>query len=183
MAHEHGKLMDVADEHGPMSGHVEVEETRIGGYQSREDRREKGSNKTVILGMVERGDGRLRAGPISDTAALTLAPIIASNIAHGTTITTDEWAAYGMLTHSPYVHGSVNHKAEEWVRGIHHTNTIEGHWSLLKRAIKGTHTHVSAKHLWKYVSEFSYRRNMRHSHALMFDHLLVSISRPRLQAG
>src|SRR5438477_2223996 len=123
MAHELRKLMAVADDHGPLSGHVEIDETRIGGYQSREDRREKGSNKTIILGMVERGDGRLRAGPISDTAALTLAPIIASNIAHGTTITTDEWSAYGMLTHSPYVHGSVNHKAEEWVRGIHHTNT------------------------------------------------------------
>jgi hypothetical protein len=39
----------------------------------------------------------------------------------------------------------VNHRLEQWVDGIHHTNTLEGHWSLLKRAIRGTHTHVSAK--------------------------------------
>jgi hypothetical protein len=53
--------------------------------------------------------------------------------------------------------------------------------SLLKRAIVSTHIHVSAKHLWKYVSEFSDGRNMQHSHALMFDRLMVSISRQRAQ--
>jgi transposase len=183
MAHELRKLMAAADDHGPLSGHVEIDETQIGGYQSREDRRDKGSNKTIVVGMVEREDGKLRAGPIPDTSATTLARLIVTNVAEGATISTDEWAAYGMLAHSPYKHGAVNHSAEEWVRGIHHTNTIEGHWSLLKRAIAGTHTHVSAKHLWKYVCEFSYRRNMRHSHWLMFDHLSISVSKPRLQAG
>jgi transposase len=181
MAHELRKLMAAADDHGPLSGHVEIDETYVGGYQKRADRREKGSNKAIVLGMVERNDGRLRAGPIIDTSSRTLAPIIAGNIAPGSVISTDEWQSYGMLARSPYTHGTVNHKSEEWVRGIHHTNTIEGHWSLLKRAIAGTHTHVSAKHLWKYVAEFTYRRNMRHSHWLMFDHLLISVSRPRLQ--
>lgn len=79
-----------------------------------------------------------------------------------------------------YTHGRVNHKAKEYVRGIHHTNTLEGHWSLLKRAIRGTHVHVSAKHLWKYVSEFSYRRNFRTSQEAMFNRLIWAISLPRL---
>jgi hypothetical protein len=39
------------------------------------------------------------------------------------------------------------------------------HWSHFKRAVKGTHVHISGKHMWKYVAEFSYRRNMRHTHA------------------
>jgi hypothetical protein len=181
MAHELLKLMAAADDHGRLSGHVEIDETWVGGPQTREDFRRKGSNKTIVFGMVEREDGKLRAGPIPDTTSYTLAGIIAGNVAPGTIISTDEWPAYKMLERGPYTHGTVNHGAEEWVRGIHHTNTIEGHWSLLKRAIKGTHTHVSGKHLWKYVAEFTYRRNMRHSHWLMFDHLLVSVSRPRLQ--
>jgi transposase-like protein len=121
-AHELRKLMAIADDHGPLSGHVEMDETLIGGYQSRDDRRAKGSNKTIIFGMVERKDGRLRAGPIRDATAQTVAPIIAGNVAPGSTISTDEWPAYGMLAHSPYTHGTVNHSAEEWVRGIHHTN-------------------------------------------------------------
>lgn len=183
MAHELRKLMAAADYHGPMSGHVEIDETFIGGKQSIEKQRRDGSNKTVVMGIVERNDGRLCAAPIPGTHQVTLMKLVAENVAPGTTISTDEWHGYNPLQVSPYTHGTVNHRAGEYVRGIHHTNTLEGHWSLLKRAIRGTHTHVSPKHLWKYVSEFSYRRNMRHSHITMFDHLLVSLSRPLPQGG
>jgi transposase len=65
--------------------------------------------------------------------------------------------------------------------GIHHVNGVESHWSLFKRAIKGTHVHISAKHSWKYVSEFSYRRNMRKSHWKMFNLLVLAFALPRLQ--
>jgi transposase len=54
------------------------------------------------------------------------------------------------------------------MRDIHRVNALESHWSPFKRAVKGTHVHISAKHSWKYISEFSYRRNMRHSHWAMF---------------
>ena len=66
----------------------------------------------------------------------------------------------------------------EWRRGEHHTNSIEGHWSL--RAVCGTHVHISPKHAWKYISEFSYRHNMRHSHLAMFNVLVHAFSLPRL---
>jgi hypothetical protein len=41
-----------------------------------------------------------------------------------------------------------------------HMNSLESYCSLFKHAVKGTHIHVSAKHSWKYVSEFSYRRKI-----------------------
>jgi transposase len=127
MAHELRKLLAAADDHGLLSGHIEIDETWIGGRTTMERRRE---NKTIVFGMVERADGRLRAGPIPDTSSRTLAPIIRlANVAPGSTISTDEWRAYGMLARRPYKHGTVNHKSEEWVRGEHDTNTIEGHWS------------------------------------------------------
>ena len=62
-----------------------------------------------------------------------------------------------------------------------HTNTIEGHWGHFKRAVRGTHVHISAKHMWKYVAEFTYRRNYRHSHQFMFDRLVAAFALPRLQ--
>jgi hypothetical protein len=37
-----------------------------------------------------------------------------------------------------YDHGTVNHSEKEYVRGIHHVNGLESHWSLFKRAVKGT---------------------------------------------
>ncbi|MDE2104693.1 MAG: IS1595 family transposase [Patescibacteria group bacterium] len=182
ICHELRKLMAAADSHTPLSGHVEVDETYIGGKQSIESRQRDGDNKTPVMGMVEREDGRIRAGVIPNASGITLRKIITENIAPGTTISTDEYHAYKDLGRTGlYQHGAVKHRYKEYVDGIHHVNTLEGHWSILKRSIKGTHVHVSPKHLWKYVSEFSYRRNMRHSHWLMFDHLLVSVSLPRLQ--
>lgn len=182
MCHELRKLMASADYIGPLSGHVEIDETRIGGYQSRDDRRVKGDNKTIIMGLVERG-GNLRAGPIANTALLNLERIVVENVKPGTTISTDEWAGYSTLPDHSFTHGRVNHSAKEYVKGVHHVNTLEGHWSLFKRAVRGTHVHISDKHSWKYAAEFSYRRNFRHSHMAMVDRLVAAFALPRLQDG
>jgi transposase len=185
MCHELRKLMAAADEHGPMSGHVEIDETWVGGRKRRIPgqkgrKRTKSGKQTIVFGMVER-DGILRAGPISDVRQTTIEPIVLTNVVRGSTISTDEARAYTDLSRSPYTHGTVMHSAEEYVKGIHHVNTLEGHWSQLKRSIRGTHVHVSAKHLWKYVSEFSYRRNFRASHQGMFNRLVDAFALPRLQ--
>ena len=42
-----------------------------------------------------------------------------------------------------------------------HTNGIESHWALLKRGYVGTYHQMSAKHLERYVTEFSGRHNAR----------------------
>ena len=180
MAHELRKHMANADKPGPLSGHVEVDETHVGGYQRRSEQQTKGSNKTIVVGMVERG-GKIIAGPVPDVSASTLEAIVQGNVAKGSTISTDELRSYNALESFGYVHGRVNHSAEEWVRGEHHTNTLEGHWSHFKRSIRGTHTSISRKHMWKYVCEFTYRRNHQHSHAAMFSHLVSALCLPRLQ--
>jgi len=179
MAHELRKLMASADGRKMLSGHIEIDETWIGGKQKRQERAQRGTNKMIVMGIVDR-DGKLLAGPVADTAQNTLEPIILRNVHPESVVSTDEHGAYNDLRHSFRQHGRVRHSMEEWVRGIHHTNTIEGHWSQLKRSIRGTHVHVSQKHLWKYISEFSYRRNNRASHRDMFNRLLLAFSLPRL---
>ena len=180
MAHELRKLMAAADQiEGPLSGHVEIDETYIGGRGIGKGWDRRRENKTIVMGIVERG-GRIVAAPIPEVKHRTVVPIIERNVAPGTIISTDENRVYSILQVSPYKHGKVNHSVKEWVRGIHHTNSLEGHWSLLKRGIKGTHTHVSPKHLWKYISEFSFRRNYRKDHRAMFDRLVSGFSLPRL---
>ncbi len=76
-------------------------------------------------------------------------------------VVTDDAAAYTGLPEDGYLHESANHSEGEYVRGIVHTGTIDGFWSLLKRGIMGSFHHVSKKYLPLYINEFSYRYNNR----------------------
>ncbi|HEX9903785.1 MAG TPA: transposase, partial [Propylenella sp.] len=76
--------------------------------------RRKGTNKTLVFGMVERG-GKIVAGPVPDLSIFTLEPIIRENVEAGSTISTDEFPTYRDLDKSGYEHGAVNHSVEEWV--------------------------------------------------------------------
>lgn len=182
MAHELRKLMQVADYQGPLGGngeHVEIDEAFVGGKA--QYGRPSRENKTIVMGMIDR-KGNMRAAPVPNVTARTLEDVIERHIAPGTTISTDEFRGYNGLQVSPYTHGTVNHSRKQYVDGIHHTNSIEGFWSHFKRAVKGTHVHVSSKHAAKYVSEFAYRRNMRDNPRGMFKRLVISFSLPRLSA-
>ncbi len=165
---------DAAQNPGPLSGHVEVDETFIGG-KARQYK--KNSNKTIVMGLVERG-GDFKGEVIASNRSVHLFPVIQKHVAPGTLINTDNWKGYKALKKMGYGHESVNHTAEEWVRGIHHTNSVEGFWSHLKRGISSTHVSVSKQHMQKYVDEFGYRYNNRKAPAAMFQRLLTQISLP-----
>ena len=143
ICHELRKLMATADYKGPLGGegrHVEIDETLMGGEAHGKGKGYQG-NKTIVFGMVER-DGKITTMPVADRSNETLTKIIGDTVEVGTTITTDEHASYQHLGHY-YQHVAITHTAREYVRGKHHTNTIEGHLSLFKRAVRGTHDHIS----------------------------------------
>ena len=171
MGHEIRKYMAKVDGDNGLSGHVEIDEAYIGGRGKNTGRPGKGSKKTAVLGMVQR-DGDLITEVIPDTKGKTILPLVCMNIEQGTIISTDEMRAYKRLPKLGYKHGYVQHGIEQWTKGIHHTNTIEGFWSRLKSSIRGTHIHVSRKYLPNYLGEFEYRYNMRKSPKWMFERLL-----------
>jgi hypothetical protein len=78
-------------------------------------------------------------------------------------IATDEHGGYRALGTGPDAlpHQVVRHSAGEYVRGVVHTNTIEGFWSLLKRGVMGSFHHVSKAYLPLYLAEFTFRYNNR----------------------
>jgi transposase-like protein len=157
-----------------MSGHVELDEAYVGG--KRPGTRGRGAKgKAIVFGMVQR-DGEFRGRVVPDVKRATLEPIIVQNIDAGSVISTDEMPSYKRLKKAGFNHGRVNHHVGEYVRGIHHTNGVEGFWSHLKRGIRSTHASVSPKHLQKYVDEFGYRFNHRHDPEQMFSTLLSQIS-------
>jgi hypothetical protein len=60
-------------------------------------------------------------------------------------------------------HDTVNHSSDEYVRlgGFVHINTAECRFSLMKRAVFGTHHSISEAHLPRYLSEWDYKWNTR----------------------
>lgn len=185
MCHELRKLMANADVQGPLGGPrsaVEIDETFVGGRTKRGKIKGKsrGGDKAIVFGIVER-DGAIRTGVLPEVTTPVIEDAVAQNVFPGTTIYSDTNTAYRSLSAKfGYPHEKVAHLREEWARGPVHVNTLEGHWSLFKRAVKGTHVAISHKHIWKYASEFAFRRNYRASHSEMFNRLVWAFQLPRL---
>ena len=176
MAHEIRKHMAKVDGEETLNGKVEVDETYIGGQTSGGKRGRGAPNKTIVFGMLEK-DGDVMARVVPNVKKRTLQPIIAANVEAGSTVHSDELRSYSGLTYHGFKHETVNHGMGEYVNGDIHVNGIEGFWSRLKLSIRGTHVHVSGKHLWKYVKEFEYRYNRRKQTSLIFSDLVGNLGK------
>lgn len=149
MCHELRRLMADANGSEPLSGHVEIDETYIGGKPRKKGASKRGrgaANKTIAVGMAERG-GNVRVETVPNIKAATLQGVVVANVAPGSRISTDELSSYVGLEAKGYDHQRVAHGKKEFVSGDTHVNSVEGYWSRLKNSIQGTHVHVSKQHL------------------------------------
>ena len=174
------KYMGYVDGDYPVGGPgktVEADKTFIGGKDNAED----GDDKAIVFGVVER-DGDVMTRHTVARTKHHIIPHIVTFVKPGSRLHTDEASAFKLLTerHGDE-HETVDHSAEEWVRGDVHTNTIEAFWASVKRGINGTYVWVSKKWLQTYLREFEYRHNLRHAPYLMFDCLLQAF--PKVRVG
>jgi hypothetical protein len=117
--------------------------------------------KYPVLTLVER-DGRAMSFHVPNVTAKTLRPIIVKHASRASYLMTDEAGIYMKLGKEFAGHGSVNHSADEYVRGTFwHVNTAENFFSILKRGVYGVYHHVSEAHLHRYLAEFDFRYNTR----------------------
>lgn len=149
-----------------LSGHVEVDETFIGGLARNMHRSEKarkihgtgGAGKVAVMGLLER-HGEVRTVVVPNVRRKSLRPQIDRHVETGSMVYSDALKSYNDLN-TDYIHNVINH-AETYVNGNVHTNSIENFWSLLKRSIKGTYVSVEPFHLFRYLDEQSFRFNKR----------------------
>jgi transposase-like protein len=157
-----------------LSGHVEADETYVGGrainmhrsalarriekFATPHTGRNQNIGKVAVMGLLER-HGEVRTMVVQDTKRRSLHGRVSEHVEVGSNVYTDALRSYNQLDQE-YVHHVINH-AETYVRGNVHTNGIENFWSLLKRSIKGTYVSVEPFHLSRYLDEQSFRFNKR----------------------
>lgn len=174
-----------------LSGHVEMDETYVGGKPRNSDKAEFGKSpggrqsaavkwardkKVPVFGMVERNNHILRDGktrPEITRHGQIVAHVVPKNLQQSvvghiktsvdgdTVVYTDDARIYDRLESDGFTHHKINHSEGVFVDDHIHTQTIEGFWSLFKRALRGTQTHMALKHLERYVTERVFAYNHR----------------------
>ena len=139
---------------------VEIDETFIGQKHEKAPNARGYAHKHAIMTLVERGKGS-RSFHVEGTAAKDLVPLIKANVAPGTHFMTDEAGQYAGLKKDFPEHDVVRHGAREYGRGVVHTNTVEGFYSVFKRGMKGIYQHCAERHLHRYVTELDFRYSNR----------------------
>ena len=164
-----------------LQGIIEADETYIGGkprkhgkYKDTEpSKRGRGTKKTPVLGAIQRG-GQVVAEVTNNLSGRRIMEFIRSAVnLEGSELITDEFKAYNLIGRQ-MKHAIVNHREGEYVKDDAHTNTIEGFWSLLKRAWYGTHHHYSTGYTPLYVAEACYKYNYR-NHKNMFEKFVEEV--------
>ena len=161
-----------------LKGIVEADETYIGGRPRKANRaadrkpakRGLGTSKTPVVGALER-QGRVIAQVVNgrmnaDGFERFITRFVEKD---GTILITDENPSYRQMGRK-MAHAVINHSlayVEQLTPACasphadRHTNTIEGFWSLVKRAWYGTHHHYSEKYMALYIAEACWKYNNR----------------------
>lgn len=159
----------MSDDDNFLQGIIEADETYIGGSLVNKHEKEKklkqyhktGMNhKTPVLGMVER-NGKIIVKVLNKAWGKEIKPLLKNSVDVNSVIVTDGFGGYKDLNKSFKKHVILNHSKKIRRIGKYHTNTIEGFWSMLKRAIVGQFHRLTNRYLQSYINEMSFKYNYR----------------------
>jgi len=168
-----------------LHGIVEMDEAYIGGKPRRKyskaknepnlskitSKRGRGTNKTPIVGIVERGD-KVVLKVIEKLTSRNLTAMLRQFVkTNDTIVVTDEFRSYKSFD-DIVQHYTIKHSKGEYVRGLMHLNSIEGFWSIVKNSIKGNYIAVSKKYLPFYLVQSQYIYNHRKYTGNLFEKFL-----------
>lgn len=122
-------------------------------------KRGRGSKQQKVIGALARG-GLVVAKPVEKVNSKTLKASLSDVIkADDSVLITDEYEGYSRMNEwAP--HFTISH-AVAYAQGLVHTNSLEGFWSLVKRAVYGSHHHYNKAHAASYLVEACWKFNNR----------------------
>ena len=161
MCHKIRKAM-ASDQGELLKGITEIDEFYEGGKPRKgngggngKSKRGRGTAKTPVLGVIERG-GDVRARVAQNITKDSIREFIEAHVDKSALIISDSYRAYHGISDKQVDHNRNFVDAEGT-----HTNSIESFWAVVKRGIFGQFHSVSKKYLNLYLTEFCYRFNRR----------------------
>ena len=163
------RLAEHCEQVSPLGGELEADESYFGPRRVRGLRGRGAGGKTVVFGLLKRGQN-VYTEIVPNASKAVLQAIIRGKADIASVIHTDRWRGYDGLVDVGFdKHLRVNHGNNEFARGSVHVNGIESFWSYAKRRLvqfNGVPRHTFYLHL----KETEYRFNHRHQslyHALL----------------
>lgn len=145
----------------PFSGELEADDSYFGPKRIRGKRGRGADGKTIVFGLLKRGDC-VYTEIVPDASKATLQAIIRGKVDPNSIIHTDGWRGYdGLVDLGLEKHFRVNHGNNEFVKGSRHVNGIESFWSDAKHRLTQFHG-VRRDKFELHLKETEFRFNHRH---------------------
>jgi transposase-like protein len=154
-------MLEVCLQDSPFVGEIEADESYFGPKRVRGKRGRGAGGKTIVFGLLKRGD-RVFTQVVSDAKKATLQAIIRGKVDPNSIMHTDGWPGYdGLVDLGLAKHFRVNHGDNEFVRGCSHVNGIESFWSYAKHRLAQFHG-IRKDKFELHLKETEFRFNHRH---------------------
>lgn len=154
------RLAEHCQQVSPLQGELEADESYFGPRRVRGLRGRGASNKTVVFGLLKRGQN-VYTEIVPNASKAVLQAIIRGKADIASVIHTDRWRGYDGLVDVGFdKHLRVNHGNNEFARGSVHVNGIESFWSYAKRRLvqfNGVPRHTFYLHLKQTEFRFNHR--------------------------
>ncbi|MES9313333.1 IS1595 family transposase [Cutibacterium acnes] len=155
------RIAEHCERQSPFSGEVEVDESFFGPWRVRGKRGRGAYKKTIVFGMLKRGDC-VYTQVVPNCRAVTLQAVIRGRIALDSTILSDCLSSYDGLVDLGYArHLRIRHSDDHWADGPNHINGIESFWSFAKRRL-AKFNGLSKQTFQLHLKECEFRFNHRH---------------------
>jgi transposase-like protein len=145
----------------PLVGQIEVDESYFGARRVRGKRGCGALGKTIVFGLLKRGD-KIYTEIVSDCSAARLQSIIRGKASIDSVIHSDGWKGYNGIVDFGYKkHFRVHHGKNEFARGNAHINDIESFWGYAKIRLvkfKGMNKKMFNLHLKECEFRFNNRK-------------------------
>jgi transposase-like protein len=159
--HIRARLAQYCATQSPFNGELEADESYFGARRVRGKRGRGAGGKTIVFGLLKRGDN-VYTEIVPNAGKDTLQAIIRGKVDPASIIHTDGWRGYGGLVDlGLQKHFRVNHGNHEFARGANHVNGIESFWSYAKHRLAQFHGIRNDKFAL-HLKETEFRFNHRH---------------------